>query len=368
MKVNEIVRVINSFADESWAFDRDNSGLQVGENDMEVNRILFAVDPTEYAVDEAITKKCQMIITHHPLLFLPIKNITSKDARSNIIKKLLINGIALYASHTCFDVSPKGINAYIADCYHLLQRKYLGDWAENFYSLEAYVPSESCENFLKHLYDVGVGSVGLYQDCAYLLDGQGRFTPSKGSNPTIGSIEIPTRTQETKVEAIFPRKRKNAVISQIMKYHPYETPVFHISEFINVSAGIGIGVIGNLSEDVSIEEFLAMTKKIFQTETFRISNNYHGRSIRRVAFSSGSSAEYIPAANRMGADVMITSECKSYDFESAINCNMVLISLTHFISEHCFADAMTQALRQTDQLSKNIEFIFSAQSDAEVIV
>lgn len=368
MNVKQVIDYINTFADESWAFERDNSGLQVGGDSMTVSRILLAVDPTEALVDEAIENNCNMIITHHPLLFHPIKKITSKDYRAETIKKLLKNDIALYASHTCFDVSPFGINAYIAEQYNLQNIAFLGDWSENFYNLELYVPSDSTDMLMQHLFEAGVGNIGFYKDCAYVLNGKGQFTPQEGATPAIGALNIREITNENKIEAILPRKKKNAVISAIMRYHPYETPVFHISEFCNANVGIGIGVIGDLCAELPAETFIDFTKNIFHVDTLRISDNYKKRTIKRVGFSSGASTEYIPIAKSMGADVMITSECKSYDFEFALANGIILISLTHFISEHCFAEAMKRILLQNKEFSDQIELLISEQTDSEVFV
>lgn len=368
MKVKQIVEYINTFADEAWAFDRDNSGLQIGDESMDVHKILLAVDPTEALVDEAIEKNCNMIITHHPLLFHPIKNITSRDYRAATIKKLLKNDIALYASHTCFDVSPFGINAFIAEQYNLQNISFLGDWSENFYNLELYVPCESTDILMQHLFEAGVGNIGFYKDCAYVLNGKGQFTPLDGAAPAIGELNIPEITDENKIEAILPRKKKNAVISAIMRYHPYETPVFHISEFCNANVGIGIGVIGDLSTEWSADAFIEFTKDIFHVDMLRISDNYKNRTIKRVGFSSGASTEYIPIAKSMGADVMITSECKSYDFEFAMNNEIILISLTHFISEHCFTEAMKRILLQNKEFRDQLQFLISEQTDSEVFL
>lgn len=368
MKVKNIIDSMNSFADEAWAFDRDNSGLQVGDVGSDVSRILLAVDPTEEAIDEAISLGCHLLITHHPLLFEPIRKITDADKRSNIIKKLILNNISLYASHTCFDVSPKGINAYVSHKYQLHNKSFLGDWSENFHGLELYIPTDYAEQMMKFLFELGVGKIGMYSDCAYTLDGTGRFTPGEFAKPAIGINNIPEKTMETKIEAIFPRKSKNAVISAIMKYHPYETPVFKITEFENACVGIGIGIIGDLDAPMESEEFFTLTKNIFQSQVLRSSSNYQNKKISRVAFCSGSSTEYIPIARAMGADVMITSECKSHHFDYAVENDMILISLTHFLSERCFMDAMRDALCADRKIAEEIEFFESKQTDHEVFV
>lgn len=92
-----------------YACSWDNSGLQVGHNNQNINRVYIALDATEEVVKDAVLKQCDMIITHHPLLFKGIKQITSDTATGRKLLTLLRNDIAVYSAHTSFDAVPGGM-------------------------------------------------------------------------------------------------------------------------------------------------------------------------------------------------------------------------------------------------------------------
>lgn len=109
--VREIYEYINSFApfssQESW----DNSGLLLGNPEKEVDRILFALDATPEAVQMAKSGGAQMIITHHPVIFSPLKKITS----DSVVYELISSGISAVCAHTCWDSAEGGVNDTLAE-------------------------------------------------------------------------------------------------------------------------------------------------------------------------------------------------------------------------------------------------------------
>ncbi len=114
MRVQEILNLLENLAPISLAENWDNVGLIIGENDDEVNKILCALDLNEEVCDEAIFEKVNCIVTHHPFLFTPIKNITYDNAKGKIIKKLIKNDISVISMHTNLDSAKEGINEFIA--------------------------------------------------------------------------------------------------------------------------------------------------------------------------------------------------------------------------------------------------------------
>ena len=103
MKLRELIRYFDREIPLSFQEDYDNSGLQVGDPDQEVNSALLALDVTEDVLEEAIKKGCDLIVSHHPLIFKPLKRLTGKTATERIISKAILNGIAIYALHTNLD-------------------------------------------------------------------------------------------------------------------------------------------------------------------------------------------------------------------------------------------------------------------------
>ncbi len=115
VKINDIIKMAEKIAPPFLAESWDNVGLMVGRKEAQAERVLVALDGIDPVIDEALEKNCQMIITHHPLIFKPIKNITTSSALGKRIIKLIKNDIALYSAHTNLDIVNGGTNSILAE-------------------------------------------------------------------------------------------------------------------------------------------------------------------------------------------------------------------------------------------------------------
>jgi len=109
VEMNSIINFLNSFAPPCLAEDYDNVGLLVGDKNKEVCRVLIALDVDEYVLEDADKKSCDLVITHHPLIFKPLKRIDTEDSVSRSIIKLIKNDISLISVHTNFDSVKSGL-------------------------------------------------------------------------------------------------------------------------------------------------------------------------------------------------------------------------------------------------------------------
>ena len=114
MKIKDIVAPIEAVAPLGWQASYDNAGLIVGRPDDEVEAVLLAVDVTEEVVAEAIAKGCGLIITHHPIIFHPLKRLNSASVVERCVEQAIRHGIALYACHTNLDSAPEGMSFRLA--------------------------------------------------------------------------------------------------------------------------------------------------------------------------------------------------------------------------------------------------------------
>lgn len=110
IKVKDIINEMNILAPEILKEDFDNVGLMVGDEDKEVKKVLLALDCTKKVIEEAKENKCDMIITHHPLIFKKPNRIVKEDLLGSKIIELIKNDISLYSSHTNLDSVKDGIN------------------------------------------------------------------------------------------------------------------------------------------------------------------------------------------------------------------------------------------------------------------
>ncbi len=117
--VKDIINIIESAAPLCLAEEWDNPGLMVGRESAPVHRVLTALDCDMEVVKEAVEKGCDMIVTHHPLIFRPLSFVTSENSIGRILLALAENKIALYSAHTNFDGAKGGINDFLCDMLNL---------------------------------------------------------------------------------------------------------------------------------------------------------------------------------------------------------------------------------------------------------
>ena len=115
MTVKELYDMIDRIAPFSTQMEGDNSGFLVGSAAQEVTGILFALDVTEPVIEEAAALCAQLIVTHHPLMFDPLRTLTDDDYEARLIRRLAREDISLIAAHTCLDRAPGGVNDTLAE-------------------------------------------------------------------------------------------------------------------------------------------------------------------------------------------------------------------------------------------------------------
>ena len=115
VKVEEFIQVINNFAPRSLEEEWDFSGWQINLGNKDVKRVLVALEITNAIIDEAIKKKADFILTHHPLIFGEIDMVDNNNVTGNYIIRLIKAGISVYSAHTDFDSAFGGMNDDLAD-------------------------------------------------------------------------------------------------------------------------------------------------------------------------------------------------------------------------------------------------------------
>ena len=115
MIIKQITDIIERFAPLEWQESYDNAGLIVGRPDDEVHKALLAVDVTEEVLDEAEAEGCDLVITHHPIVFRALKRFNSADPVERCVERAIRSRIALYACHTNLDSAPGGMSWRLAE-------------------------------------------------------------------------------------------------------------------------------------------------------------------------------------------------------------------------------------------------------------
>ena len=331
MKIKEIVSALERFAPLPLQDGFDNAGLQIGLTDAEATGALLCLDVTEAVLDEAIALGCNLVISHHPLIFKGYKSITGKDYVERCILKAIRNDMVLYAAHTNLDNAKGGVNYKIAEKIGLKHLQVLEPKRNSLLKLVTFVPTEQAERVRKALFAAGCGNIGGYDSCSYNLKGEGTFRAGENTHPFCGSIGELHREEEVRIETILPSYKKGEVVRALLSAHPYEEPAFDLYPLENEWTQAGAGIVGELETPETELEFLKRIKKIFEVECVK-HNRLTGREIQKVALCGGAGAFLIPQAIRSGADIFITGEIKYHDYFGHED-EILLAEIGHYESE-----------------------------------
>lgn len=156
MKISEITNIIEEFAPLRAQAGFDNSGLLVGRPDGEVSSAMLCVDVTEEVMDEAEREGIELVISHHPLIFHPLRNLTGSNYIQRVVERAVRNGIAIYACHTNLDATYNGLSYKLAAILGIQNPKLLSaaDPAEPRYGFGVVgeLPEAvAAESFLRHV-------------------------------------------------------------------------------------------------------------------------------------------------------------------------------------------------------------------------
>ncbi|MCS3288126.1 Nif3-like dinuclear metal center hexameric protein [Bacteroides fragilis] len=331
MKIKEIVSALERFAPLPLQDGFDNAGLQIGLTDAETTGSLLCLDVTEAVLDEAIASGCNLIISHHPLIFKGYKSITGKDYVERCILKAIKNDIVIYSAHTNLDNAPGGVNFKIAEKIGLKNVRILDPKESSLIKLVTFVPSAQAEEVRNALFTAGCGCIGNYDSCSYNTEGEGTFRAQEGSHPFCGTVGELHHETEVRIETILPEYKKGEVIRALLSKHPYEEPAYDLYPLHNSWAQVGSGIVGELEEPESELEFLKRIKRIFEVGCLK-HNKLTGRLIQKVSLCGGAGAFLIPQAVRSGADVFITGEIKYHDYFGR-ETDILLAEIGHYESE-----------------------------------
>jgi len=332
MRCDKIIKIIEDWAPKSIAWEKDNVGLQVGSVRREVKNILLCLDVDNKVVDEAVKKNCNLIISHHPLLFKPLTNLDlDNDKRSLIIEKLFKKDITLYSAHTNLDFTKDGVSFQLAKKIGLINQNFLLNHLSNLNKLIVFVPVDSADNVASAMHDAGAGIIGEYTNCSFRTSGIGTFKGSENSNPTVGSKYKLEKVDEVKIEVLINSFSISKVIAAMKKAHPYEEVAYDIYPLQNENKNYGMGVIGELETKLSVPEFLNHISKSLNIKHFRFSKGSK-TFIKKVAVCGGSCSDLLDVAIKSNADAFITADIKYHTFQDAEN-QILFIDAGHYETE-----------------------------------
>ncbi|UFH35637.1 Nif3-like dinuclear metal center hexameric protein [Flavobacterium acetivorans] len=344
MKIKEILSVLEEMAPLAYAEDFDNVGLLVGDQNAEATGVLVCHDAIENVIDEAVAKKCNLVVCFHPILFSGLKKITGKNYVERAIIKAIKNDIAIYAVHTALDNHQDGVNKIFCDALGLTNTKILIPKQNFIRKLITYTISENAEKVRNALFDAGAGNIGNYEDCSFNSKGIGTYMGNQHSNPQLGERFEFVETEEIKIEVTFEKHLETKILKALFSHHAYEEVAYEIYDLQNQHQNIGLGMIGEFETPLNETDFLALVKNKMQADGIRHSA-FIGKPIKKVAVLGGSGSYAIKNAIRAGADAFLTADLKYHQFYEAEN-QLLLADIGHFESERYTKNYIVDYLRK----------------------
>ncbi len=342
MNCRDIILGLEQLAPKKLAEDWDNVGLLIGREDKDIHKIMLALDPSESVVDQCVAGNVDMLITHHPILFSSVKQITYGNPQGRKLMKLIGKDISCYAMHTNFDVAVMAREA--ARRLGITNTKILDKtYEEKLYKLVVYVPVDSVDVVRQAFMKEDAGHIGNYSGCSFGTQGIGNFKPLEGTNPYIGEVNKMAYVQEVRLETIVRPEKLDSTIQAMLRAHPYEEVAYDVYELENRGNVAGVGCYGYLNRDMLFEELIGLTKEVLKLDHVKVSGNLN-RMVGTVAVSPGAGKSVIKNAIRAKADVLITGDIDHHAALDALEDGLMIIDAGHFGTEHLFVDFMRSYL------------------------
>ena len=334
LTLGDLANVIDTIAPFHTACDWDNVGLLVGDAGRKVTKTLFALDATADVAREATRLKANVIVSHHPPFFDPMKRFDLSKTPGSILAELIQNDIGLIVAHTNLDVSPDGTNKALAELLDIesLEPLFSQPFEESHYKFVVYVPVGYEMKIIEAINRGGGGVIGKYSHCTFRTVGTGTFLPHEGAKPFLGKKGELEEAKECRMETIVPQGLMDTLLKEVVKAHPYEEVAYDIYPLKIKSEIGGLGMKGRLSRSMTVEKFAEKAKTVLKSQSV---DSIRGkkRAIKKIALCSGAADRVVEACFPGEVDALLCGELKYHSMLEARHRGMSVIAAGHHETE-----------------------------------
>ena len=347
--LRDILNLLESRYPSAWAVSGDKTGLEVGHPDRQVEALLVALEVTPAIITEAAQRGAQLLLTHHPLLYQPLKDVREDRPDGRLLAELLRAGLAMVSCHTNLDIAPGGLNDYLAQELELTGVEVLTPTTRDpWYKLVVFVPAGFEDQVRQALGDAGLGVIGRYSHCAFASPGQGTYRPMSDAYPFQGEVGKLSRAEETRLEILAPESLLPVALSHLKATHPYEEVAYDLYPVQHPGTPLGLGRIGSWPAPRPFVQAIAAVKKIFGVETVQVWGQPPAL-VQHLALCSGSGGELLPDALNRGAQIYLTGEVRHHQVPPGLQEGFAVVAVGHFASEVVFMEPWAGQLREMFQ-------------------
>ena len=322
MKLNDIIFELEKIYPLNYQESWDNCGLQIGNKNQKIKKIMTTLEITNEVIDEAIKENIDLIITHHPLIFKPLKNILD-----NKLIKLIQNNICVYAMHTNVDIAINGMNDWLCEEIGL----------KNIYQLNNKIKEElikfnvdvkkdqhfKIKELLKK-YIININALHDYQEELFNLNAKTIKVISK-ENLLI------------RLEFITLKKDKDDILNIFHQNHLND---YYVQEITDPYLSLGIGRIGTIKKQKATDFFNYLNKIYPNTKMITKEN----KDISTVAIVGGSGISFLDDAIKQNIDCFLTGDIKYHDAQYILENDIVVFDIGHY-AEKIFNVKMEEIIK-----------------------
>lgn len=309
-----------------------------------VTGVLVALDPSEAVAAEAGRRKLNLIVTHHPLFYRPLRSLTGTTHEEQCARLLVKRNLHLYSAHTNLDAAEQGTSYALAEQLGVTNLQVLAPLENQTRKIVTFVPHSHAATVAEAMALAGAGRVGRYDHCSFRIDGTGTFRGDASARPFVGRTGTIEEVSEARLEMVASKWDIGEIVGALRRVHPYEEVAYDVYPVESGGQPHGMGVIGTLRKPVSLRGFLDRTRRSLRIPALRFTGNPASR-VRTVAVCGGSGSELMGHAMQKGADVFVTADIRYHAFHTASG-HMALIDAGHYETEFPVVRTLAEYLRE----------------------
>lgn len=358
VSAGEVRAALDAAYPREWAASWDAVGRVSGADDLEIETVLVAVDPTKLVIDEAVDRGARMVVVHHP----PHLHAVHGLKPGGVLEQCAKAGIALDVVHTNGDVARPGTSDALWSAIGLDgdPDAIEPDPPDVLDLMHVYVPQADRDRLVAALAAAGAGRIGDYEECAYFTSGYGQFRPRPGSHPTVGKIGELERVSEDRVEMVASPSLRDKLTAVLRSTHPYEEPAFGFTA-ISQPHRRGFGRVGDVTE-LSFGDLVSRVSKGLKLSDrqLRHAGMLGAERVGRVAVAAGAGDDAIEAAADRGAQVLVTSDLRHHRSRDALDRGLALIDVPHWSAEWPWLAELSRVVSEATTVETVISSICTA--------
>ncbi len=348
-KVKDVINMLEGYFPLHLAETWDNSGLQIGSLDKQVQRVLISLDLDTEILEIALQEKADMIITHHPLFFRPLKSIDFDQPEGGLIKSLIKSDISVYSAHTNLDAGELGLSQVLAEMLELQNTAPLDKYKrEDLLKMVVFVPVSHFEAVRSAMSKVGAGHIGKYSECSFSTLGHGTFLPGEDTRPFIGEKGRLEKVEEYRLEMVLYKRDLKNVVEALKQAHPYEEAAYDIYHLENEFKLFSMGRKGWLKAPLKLNDLVGLVKQVLQLESIRVAGDME-KEIQSIAVVSGAGASFIDSVVKQDIDVLVTGDVKYHEVKNAVALGLAIIDAGHQGTEQIVSSHLCNLLSASSE-------------------